>query len=73
MLCRELMQFVLAANALLGESFSKETEAVLATGQQAAPPREGKDHKKKKGLGRRDPKEEDRKRHRKFNDKRGWK
>ena len=43
------------------------------TGQQAAPPREAKDHKKKKGEGRRDPKEEDRKRHRKFNDKRGGK
>ena len=70
---RQLMQFELAANALVGESFSKETEAELATGQQAAPPREGKDHKKKKGEGRRDPKEEDRKRSRKFNDKRGWK
>ena len=67
------MQFELAANALVGESFSKETEAELATGQQAAPPREGKDHKKQKGEGRRGPKEEDRKRSRKFNDKRGWK
>ena len=68
-----VMQFELAANALVGESFSKETEAELATGQQAAPPREDKDHKKKKGKGRRDPKEEDRKRHRKFYDKRGGK
>ena len=67
------MQFELAANTLVGESFSKETEADLATGQQAAPPREAKDHKKKKGEERRNPKEEDRKHHRKFNDKRGWK
>ena len=73
---RQLMQFELAANTLVGESFSKETEAELATRQQAAPPREAKDHKKKKAegnQGRRDPKEEERKRHRKFNDKRGWK
>ena len=45
----------------------------IAGGQQAAPPGEAKDHKKMKAegcQGRRDPKEEDRKRHRKLNDKR---
>ena len=63
------MQFELAANTLVGDSFSKETEAELATGQQEAPPREAKDHKQKRvegNQGTRDP-EEDRKRHRKFN------
>jgi hypothetical protein len=72
---RQLMQFELAANTLVGDSFSKETEAELATGQQGAPPRDVRDHKKKKAegnQGRRDP-EEDRNRHRKFHDKRGGK
>ena len=69
---RQLMQFELAANTLVGDSFSKETEAELATGQQA-PPREAKKKGEKGNQGRRDPREEDRKRHRKFNDKRGWK
>ena len=70
---RQLMQFELAANTLVGDSFSKETEAELATGQQAAPPRDARDQKKKRpegNQGRRDPKE-DRKRHRKFHDKWG--
>ena len=31
----------------MGDNFSKETEAELATGQQGAPPRDAKDHKKK--------------------------
>ena len=66
------MQLELAANALVGESFSKETEAELATGQQA-PPRESKKKGEKGNQGRRDPREEDRKRHLKFNVKRGWK
>ena len=42
---RQLMQFELAANTLVGDSFSKETEAELATGQQGAPPRDARDHK----------------------------
>ena len=69
---RHLMQFELAANTLVGDSFSKETGAELATGQQGAPPRDARDHKKKRAegnQGRRDP-EEDRKRHRKFHNKR---
>ena len=68
----QLLQFELAANTLVGDSFSKETEVELATGQQAEPPRDARDHKEKKvegNQGRRDP-EEDRKRHRKFQDKR---
>ena len=70
---RQLMQFELAANTLVEDSFSKETEAELATGQQTAPPREAKQKGEKGNQGRRDPREEDMKRHRKFHDKRGWK
>ena len=40
------MQFELAANTVVGDSFSKETEAELATGQQGASPRDAKDQKK---------------------------
>ena len=72
---RQLMQFDLAANTLVGDSISKKTEAELATGQLAAPPRDARDHEKKKvegNQGRRDP-EEDRKRHRKYHYKRGRK
>ena len=38
---------------LLEEIFSKEREAELATGQQGAPLREARDHKKKKAEGNR--------------------
>ena len=45
---RQLMQFELAANTLVGDSFTKKMEAELATGKQGAPPRDARDHKKKK-------------------------
>jgi len=69
---RQLMQFEQVFNTLVEDSFSKETEAELDAGHQAASPREAKNQKKKRAdgyQGRRDPEE----RHRKFNDKRGGK
>ena len=56
-------------NKLLGYIFSKEKEADLAAGQQAAPQRDAKNHKMQRAEGnqaRGGPKEEDMKRHRKF-------
>ena len=41
---RQQMQFKLAANILVEDSFSKETEAELATGKQEAHPRDDRDH-----------------------------
>ena len=45
---RQLMQFELAANALLVDILIKEKEADIAGGEQAA---EAKDHKKKRAEG----------------------
>ena len=48
---RQLMQLALAANKLVGDSFSKEVEAQLATGQQAEEPREAQSRKRPRPKG----------------------